>query len=177
MSTKYLFITVPSNITPSGHKDDAISALQKSANPSNGEVLSLSIPEFKVGTLDALLQQSDELGKLTGVCNSIVTKVGETLKNVLDGDEEKIAQHKNVNDSELPALLSCRRNDFNRRQPAQQADRAPEPLEQYLRSFSWNKVKYRADRPLAELIDLLQKVKKLARPRKAFKSGMEQETA
>jgi V-type H+-transporting ATPase subunit C len=34
-----------------------------------------------------------------------------------------------------------------------------EPLEQYLRSFSWNKVKYRADRPLAELIDLLQKVK------------------
>ena len=33
-----------------------------------------------------------------------------------------------------------------------------EPLDQYLRSFSWNKVKYRADKPLAELIDLLQKV-------------------
>lgn len=33
-----------------------------------------------------------------------------------------------------------------------------EPLDQYLRTFSWNKVKYRADRPLAELIDLLQRV-------------------
>ena len=33
-----------------------------------------------------------------------------------------------------------------------------EPLDQYLKSFSWNKVKYRADRPIAELIDLLQKV-------------------
>jgi hypothetical protein len=34
-----------------------------------------------------------------------------------------------------------------------------EPVEQYLKTFSWNKVKYRADKPLAELIDLLQKVR------------------
>ena len=33
-----------------------------------------------------------------------------------------------------------------------------EPVDQYLRTFSWNKVKYRADKPLAELIDSLQKV-------------------
>ncbi|ETI22112.1 hypothetical protein G647_06184 [Cladophialophora carrionii CBS 160.54] len=129
-TTKYLFVSVPSSITPSGHKDDALAALQKAANPSNGSVLPLAVPEFKIGTLDALLQQSDELAKLGGLCASVVSKVGDTLKNVLDGDEEKIAMHKTVNDK---------------------------PLEQYLRSFSWNKVKYRADRPLAELIDLLQK--------------------
>jgi V-type H+-transporting ATPase subunit C len=33
-----------------------------------------------------------------------------------------------------------------------------EPADQYLRTFTWNKVKYRADKPLAELIDTLQKV-------------------
>lgn len=33
-----------------------------------------------------------------------------------------------------------------------------EPAEQYLRTFNWNKVKYRADKPLAEIIDSLQKV-------------------
>lgn len=33
-----------------------------------------------------------------------------------------------------------------------------EPVEQYLRSFQWNKVKYRADKPIADLIDSLQKV-------------------
>ena len=33
-----------------------------------------------------------------------------------------------------------------------------EPADQYLRTFAWNKVKYRADKPLAELIDSLQKV-------------------
>jgi V-type H+-transporting ATPase subunit C len=99
MSTKYLFVSVPSSITPSGHKDDALAALEKAANPSNGTVLPLAVPEFKVGTLDALLQQSDELAKLGGVCHSVVSKVGETLKNVLDGDETKIAMHKTVNDS------------------------------------------------------------------------------
>jgi len=30
-------------------------------------------------------------------------------------------------------------------------------VENYLQSFSWNKVKYRADKPIAELVDMLQK--------------------
>ena len=33
-----------------------------------------------------------------------------------------------------------------------------EPVDQYLRNFQWNKVKYRADKPIADLIDSLQKV-------------------
>jgi hypothetical protein len=33
-----------------------------------------------------------------------------------------------------------------------------EPVDQYLRTFQWNKVKYRADRSIGELIDLLHKV-------------------
>lgn len=31
-----------------------------------------------------------------------------------------------------------------------------EPTDQYLRSFQWNKLRYRADRPLVELIENLQ---------------------
>ncbi|RVX73133.1 hypothetical protein B0A52_02260 [Exophiala mesophila] len=130
MTTKYLAVSVPSSITPSGHKDDAFASLQKAVNPTNGDVLSFNLPDFKVGTLDALLQQTEELAKLEGLCNAVVGKVGDTLKNILDGDEDKMAQHKSVNDK---------------------------PLDQYLKSFSWNKVKYRADRPISELIDLLQK--------------------
>lgn len=33
-----------------------------------------------------------------------------------------------------------------------------EPTDQYVSSFSWNKVRYRADKPLSELVDTLQKV-------------------
>jgi hypothetical protein len=32
-----------------------------------------------------------------------------------------------------------------------------EPTDHYLRTFQWNKVRYRADRPLGELIENLQK--------------------
>jgi V-type H+-transporting ATPase subunit C len=32
-----------------------------------------------------------------------------------------------------------------------------EPTDHYLRNFQWNKVRYRADRPLGELVDNLQK--------------------
>jgi hypothetical protein len=98
---KYLFVSVPSSITPSGHKDDAIQSLQSAVKENYGSVNALNIPEFKVGTLDALLQQSEELARLEGLCQGVVSKVGDTLKNILDGDEQKMAQHKAVNDSML----------------------------------------------------------------------------
>jgi len=41
--------------------------------------------------------------------------------------------------------------------PPQQKTVCDKPADHYLRTFTWNKVKYRADRPLAELIDSLQK--------------------
>jgi V-type H+-transporting ATPase subunit C len=97
-NTKYLFVSVPSSITPSGHKDDAIQALQRAAN-DYATVSPFPIPEFKIGTLDALIQQSEELAKLAGTCEGVVSKVGDSLRNILEGDEGKIAQQKTVNDS------------------------------------------------------------------------------
>lgn len=102
-NAKYLFVALPCSIVPSGHKDDAIGAIQRAAKSENGLASQFSIPDFKVGTLDALIQQSEELGKIEGLCKAVVAKVGDTLKNVLEGDEEKIIMHKNVNDSMLPA--------------------------------------------------------------------------
>lgn len=101
-NAKYLFVALPSSITPSGHKDDAIGAIQRAVKSENGLASQFNIPDFKVGTLDALIQQSEELGRIEGLCKGVVSKVGDTLKNVLDGDEAKIVMHKNVNDSTLP---------------------------------------------------------------------------
>lgn len=69
-------------------------------------VTALNIPDFKVGTLDALIQQSEELGKIEGLCKNVVSKVGDTLRNVLDGDEEQMVRHKTVNDSREPNCLA-----------------------------------------------------------------------
>ncbi|PGG95174.1 hypothetical protein AJ79_10214 [Helicocarpus griseus UAMH5409] len=127
---RYILLSLPSSITPSHHRDDALEAIGKTISPDNGSVVPFAIPEFKIGTLDALVQQADELARLEALCQGVVGKVGDALRSVLEGDEEQIANMKTVNDK---------------------------PADQYLRTFQWNKVKYRADKSLAELIDLLQK--------------------
>ncbi|KAL4742958.1 hypothetical protein BDV11DRAFT_179860 [Aspergillus similis] len=129
-STKYLLVSLPSSITPSHHRDDALDTITATVGSDNGSVAPFPIPEFKIGTLDALVQQADELAKLEAACQGVVSKVGDALKNILEGDEAQIEKMKTVNDK---------------------------PVDQYLRTFSWNKVKYRADKSLSELIDLLQK--------------------
>ncbi|KAJ5985361.1 hypothetical protein N7522_012557 [Penicillium canescens] len=128
--SQYLLLSLPTSIVPSHHRDDALQAISTTISPDNGSAASFPIPEFKIGTLDALVQQADELAKLEASCQGVVAKVGDALKNILGGDEAQIESMKVVNDK---------------------------PVDQYLRTFQWNKVKYRADKPLAELIDLLQK--------------------
>ncbi|TVY54993.1 V-type proton ATPase subunit C [Lachnellula cervina] len=127
--TKYALVSLPTSISPTNDKEEALGAL-KSTIADSGAIIPFKIPEFKIGTLDALVQQADDLAKLENACQVVVAKVGDSLRTLLEGDEEKISQQKTVNDK---------------------------PADQYLRTFNWNKVKYRADKPLAELIDSLQK--------------------
>ncbi|KAL5349359.1 Vacuolar ATP synthase subunit C [Pseudogymnoascus australis] len=128
-NTKYILLSLPTSIAPSNDKADALSALSSTIG-DNGAVAPFKVPNFKIGTLDALVQQADDLGKLESACEGVVAKVGDTLRTILDGDEAKIGPQKTVNDK---------------------------PADQYLGNFTWNTVKYRTDKPLRELIDSLQK--------------------
>lgn len=98
-SNKYLLVSLPTSITPSHHRDDALDAVSATVSPDNGSVAPFPIPEFKIGTLDALVQQADELAKLEASCQGVVAKVGDALKGVLEGDETQIDKMKTVNDS------------------------------------------------------------------------------
>ncbi|KHN98553.1 ATPase, V1 complex, subunit C [Metarhizium album ARSEF 1941] len=130
MPSRYAVVSLPLGVFDSSNKANAISSLATSISQDNGTVSPFNIPDFKIGTLDALVQQADDLAKLETTCHAVVTKVGESLRSVLDNDEERLASYKVVNDK---------------------------PTEQYLRTFSWNKIRYRSDKPLSELIDILQK--------------------
>ena len=70
-----------------------------------GSTYPFSFPTFKIGTLDALVQQADELSKLHGACEGVVSKIGDSLRGILDGDEERIAQQKTINDSMVYPLV------------------------------------------------------------------------
>lgn len=100
MSTKYALVSLPLGIFDSGDKDDAINSLSATISAENGSVRPFNIPDFKIGTLDALVQQADDLTKLESTCQAVVAKVADSLKSILDGDEDKISQQKMVNDSE-----------------------------------------------------------------------------
>ncbi|CRK40996.1 hypothetical protein BN1708_008401, partial [Verticillium longisporum] len=130
MPTKYLLVSLPQGIFDSSSKNGALSELSAKISPDNGSTQPFAIPDFKIGTLDALVQQADDLTKLEAACETVVAKVADSLRTILDGDDDKISQQKMVNDK---------------------------PTDHYINSFVWNKVRYRADRPLGELVNILQK--------------------
>jgi hypothetical protein len=93
---QYSLISLPQRI----FDEDPLPSLSATISRENGEVVAFSIPDFKIGTLDALVQQADDLTKLNTGCESVVGKVADSLKSLLDGDEDKAFEQKLVNDSE-----------------------------------------------------------------------------
>lgn len=98
MSSKYALISLPQSAFDSGSRDEAISSLSATIT-DNGTVLPFAIPDFKIGTLDLLVQQADDLAKLDAACQSVVAKVADSLRTVLNNDEDRMASYKMVNDS------------------------------------------------------------------------------
>lgn len=96
--TKYMLVSLPTSISPTNDKEEALNAIRSNIS-DNGMVQPFKIPGFKIGTLDALVQQADDLAKLESSCGAVVAKVGDSLRSLLEGDEEKIAQQKTVQDS------------------------------------------------------------------------------
>lgn len=96
----YILLSLPLKTFDTGNKDEAVQALGSTVGSDNGTTTNYPIPAFKIGTLDALVQQADELAKLHAGCEGVVSRVSDSLKTILGGDEDKIAQNKMVNDSE-----------------------------------------------------------------------------
>ena len=102
---QWLIVSLPTSVAPSNDPEEAFGALRACTATEDGSIAPFTVPEFKIGTLDALVQQAEELGKLESSCEAVANKVGDTLRIILDGDEEKISQQKTVNDSEC--VLRC----------------------------------------------------------------------
>lgn len=97
--SRYLLVSLPTSIVPSSDKDQALEKLTSTIASEVGITNPFPIPPFKIGTLDALVKQADDLAKLNHACEGVVQKMGDSLVGILDGDEDKVAQQKTVNDS------------------------------------------------------------------------------
>ena len=101
----FILVSLPTSISSSLDKQDALNALRRTVG-DNGTTYPFNLPTFKIGTLDALVQQADDLAKLDNACAGVVGKVADSLRSILDGDEDKIAQQKTINDSKpAPEIL------------------------------------------------------------------------
>jgi len=98
----FFLVSLPTSISQSNDRDEALTALRSTVSNEYGTTTPFAIPAFKIGTLDALVQQADDLSKLESGCEQVVGKVADSLRGILEGDEEKIADQKNVNDREWP---------------------------------------------------------------------------
>ncbi|KAI5808759.1 hypothetical protein DFH27DRAFT_540958 [Peziza echinospora] len=122
---KYILVALPTSIVPHGDEETALASLKSRVPQDAGAVTQFHIPTFKIGTLDALVLQADELAKVDQQVESAVAKVADVLRSICpDGSEE----HKTVNDKSV---------------------------DEYLRSFTWSNVKYRSERSIADLIEVL----------------------
>lgn len=97
---QYMLIALPLSVSSSEDPEEVLAALDGSVDHAQGTMHKFAIPELKVGSLDVLMSQSDELGRLEAACAGVVSKVEDALKNVLEGDADKIRQAKTVNDSQ-----------------------------------------------------------------------------
>ncbi|KAK3113625.1 Vacuolar ATP synthase subunit C [Teratosphaeriaceae sp. CCFEE 6253] len=126
----FFLVSLPASVSPAGTPDEALTTLRSAISPDHGTTYPFAIPQLKVGTLESLVRHADELAKLESNCRAVVDKCADALRGLLDGDEAKLKEQKVVGER---------------------------PVEGYLQGFQWNKVKYRADKPIAELQDTLSK--------------------
>lgn len=125
---------------------------QQSRSFPKDSVAELSIPSFKVsasiswfhhiisylsdvlqtGTLDLLIVLSEELPKQEAAFTATVAKTVDTLRNLLNNDPSKLAQHILVNETGVDEYL--------------------------LGGWKWNEGRYGIQRGLRDLVDVLTKV-------------------
>ncbi|XP_026699860.1 V-type proton ATPase subunit C 2 [Athene noctua] len=88
------------------------------------------IPDLKVGTLDALVGLSDDLGKLDSVAESVIKKIAQYIGEVMEDSKDKVQENLLANGVDLIS---------------------------YLTRFEWDMAKYPIKQPLKNISEALAK--------------------
>ncbi|XP_065689430.1 V-type proton ATPase subunit C 2 isoform X1 [Patagioenas fasciata] len=98
------------------------------------------IPDLKVGTLDALVGLSDELGKLDSFAESVIKKIAQYIGEVLEDSKDKVQENLLANGGRKDKM-KCLKID----------------LISYLTRFEWDMAKYPIKQPLKNISEALSK--------------------
>ncbi|XP_041109490.1 V-type proton ATPase subunit C 1-B-like isoform X2 [Polyodon spathula] len=89
-----------------------------------------TIPDLKVGTLDALVSLSDELGKLDTFAESVLKKIAHSVSDMMEDSEDKVQENLLANGVDLVT---------------------------YLTRFQWDMAKYPTQQSLQTLSEVMSK--------------------
>lgn len=79
-----------------------VETLEDLCSTSSGQtaiVSDFAIPSFKIGNLDALINQGEALAKLDAQCTASTNKIADIVRTILMGDEARVEEQLMVNDS------------------------------------------------------------------------------
>uniref|UniRef100_A0A663F153 V-type proton ATPase subunit C n=1 Tax=Aquila chrysaetos chrysaetos TaxID=223781 RepID=A0A663F153_AQUCH len=94
------------------------------------------IPDLKVGTLDALVGLSDELGKLDSFAESVIKKIAQYIGEVMEDSKDKVQENLLANGGRFCECVD---------------------LISYLTRFEWDMAKYPIKQPLKNISEALAK--------------------
>ncbi|KAK6465596.1 vacuolar ATP synthase subunit C (V-ATPase C subunit) [Scheffersomyces coipomensis] len=115
---KYLILSLPQST-------NAQSWLENDLSGGKNLLYKLKLQDFQSGTLDSLVQESEELSKIDSQLSSSVYKVIDILNNVteLKNSKSRIINNQSIFD--------------------------------YIEHFNWNSSKYRLDKPINQLVQII----------------------
>ncbi|KAJ3190919.1 hypothetical protein HDU82_003778 [Entophlyctis luteolus] len=162
----FWFLSAP----PDPTRQDTVAKLRdRVANPKSADIAELfpfDLPDFKVphklllrkvGTLDSLVILSDDLAKADAGFEAVSVKLGDNMRVLLSSDAAAGAANIDQWRSNLAVNDSECYSHSTRRWPNHTTPHT-ESIDQYLKTFKWNSLKYRTDKSLRELTDLITQV-------------------
>ncbi|GAB1523898.1 Vacuolar ATP synthase subunit C [Rhizoctonia solani] len=124
-------IAVPNDGDAEGLYQELSGKLETQKALSRSNLGEFKVPELKTGTLDLLITLSEELPKHDSNATSTVGKIVDTLRNLLNNDPSRLAQHTLVEEKTCDDYL--------------------------LKNWKWNSGKYNTERSLRDTVDALVK--------------------
>ncbi|GMM52469.1 H(+)-transporting V1 sector ATPase subunit C [Starmerella bacillaris] len=128
--TSLFMLSIPSKAAPgsSGEPETKLKTwIEQKIGVKHG-VASIALPDLKVGLLDNLVRQADEVAKLDGQLQSILLKTHESIVSLYGDDAQKVSKVEQIDN---------------------------QPASAYLQQFGWNTAKYRPDKAISDLLTTL----------------------
>lgn len=128
-TANFLTLSLPGNVSPSNSSQTLSSYLEKELVNGRSVVTPFTIPDFKIGTLDSLIQQSEQLEKLDTTITGFLSKINDIFSNLYDNNQSLILSNKKLNSDQSPV--------------------------QFVESFHWDSNKYQITHTISQLIDTI----------------------